>query len=90
MLEALQWRDEALATRAFTGGTSVAFTAPIDALYAATEINEWAIESADAALKGCDEDPGAFAADGSASPARSRASATRRCWPSPPPRPSAA
>jgi len=38
--------------RLFEGGASLGFPAPIDQLYAATEINDWAIEAADAQLKG--------------------------------------
>ena len=41
MLDAVGWDDEALCTRELTGGVSLAFSAPIDVLYAATEINEW-------------------------------------------------
>ncbi len=42
MLDAVGWGDEELSTHPLSGGVSVAFSAPIDALYAATEINEWA------------------------------------------------
>jgi cyanophycin synthetase len=42
MLEALEWPAARLASLELTGGISLAFSAPIDALYAATEINEWA------------------------------------------------
>ncbi len=41
MLEAVDWSAQ-LFDRSFPGGLSVALQAPIDALYAATEINEWA------------------------------------------------
>ncbi|MBM65888.1 MAG: Mur ligase [Myxococcales bacterium] len=34
--------------RTFEGGASIGFVAPIDQLYAATEMNEWAIEAANA------------------------------------------
>lgn len=51
MLEALGWAEETLATRQFEGGASLAFTAPIDALYAATEINEYALLAAMAELR---------------------------------------
>jgi UDP-N-acetylmuramyl tripeptide synthase len=46
MLEALGWGDAQLASRPFPDGWSLAFTAPIDALYAATEVNEWAFAAA--------------------------------------------
>src|SRR5919107_950021 len=49
LLESVGWRNEQLAHRAFVGGVSLALTAPIDALYAATELNEraWAVASAE-------------------------------------------
>jgi cyanophycin synthetase len=52
MLEALGWDAERDAWRPFTGGCSLAFTAPFDALYAATEINEWVFEAALSDLSG--------------------------------------
>ena len=44
LLDAVGWEDESLAVRRFTGGASLALTAPIDALYAAVDLNEaaWA------------------------------------------------
>jgi cyanophycin synthetase len=42
MLDAVGWADERLAVRTYTGGASLALTAPPDALYAATDLNEWA------------------------------------------------
>jgi UDP-N-acetylmuramyl tripeptide synthase len=41
MLTAVGW-EARLEHRVFPGGMSLAFRAPIDALYAATEVNEWA------------------------------------------------
>ncbi len=38
--------------RAFPGGLALYVPAPLDALLAATDLNEWAIEAADAALRG--------------------------------------
>ena len=49
-LDALDWTAESLAVRRFPGGASLALTAPIDALYAATEVNEWAWTAATARL----------------------------------------
>jgi UDP-N-acetylmuramyl tripeptide synthase len=49
-LEALGWGSESLIVRQFPGGASLALTAPIDALYAATEVNEWAFEATNALL----------------------------------------
>jgi len=42
MLAELGWDEAAFASGKLLGGVSLAFSAPIDALYAATEINEWA------------------------------------------------
>ena len=36
LLDAVGWPDQQLASRAFSGGVSLALTAPIDVLYAAT------------------------------------------------------
>lgn len=41
MLEAVGWGDESVCSLRLSGGLSVAFSAPIDALYAASAINEW-------------------------------------------------
>jgi UDP-N-acetylmuramyl tripeptide synthase len=45
MLEAVGWGDEEIAVRRSPGGASLAISAPIDALYPATEVNEWAWEA---------------------------------------------
>jgi cyanophycin synthetase len=42
VLEELDWPSAQFSTLHLVGGASLAFTAPIDALYAASEINEWA------------------------------------------------
>jgi UDP-N-acetylmuramyl tripeptide synthase len=52
LLDAVGWPGQRLATRSFTGGASLAFTAPPDALYAATEINEAAWAAAWAEVEG--------------------------------------
>jgi UDP-N-acetylmuramyl tripeptide synthase len=52
MLEAVGWGGEKIAVRRFPGGASLAIPAPIDSLYAATEVNEWAWAAAEAALTG--------------------------------------
>jgi len=36
LLQAVGWPDQQLASRSFSGGVSLALTAPIDGLYAAT------------------------------------------------------
>jgi cyanophycin synthetase len=46
ILAAVGWPDEELAVLRFPGGASVAFTAPPDALYSATDVNEWAWDAA--------------------------------------------
>ena len=52
MLDAVGWRDERLAVRTYAGGATLALSAPLDALYAATNVNEWAWESALAETRG--------------------------------------
>jgi UDP-N-acetylmuramyl tripeptide synthase len=54
MLSSLGWSDHEIVARPFADrrGAALAFAAPIDALYAATEVNEWAIESATAICGG--------------------------------------
>ena len=42
MHTALGWKKPVCVAKPLSGGISVAFSAPIDALYAASEINEWA------------------------------------------------
>jgi cyanophycin synthetase len=46
------WANEDLVSRPFPGGLSLALTAPVDGLYAATELNERAWEAAAAELAG--------------------------------------
>ena len=57
MLEPLGWAGARVGVRRFQTGVSVALEAPIDALYAATEVNEWAFESATRVLCGAPEAP---------------------------------
>ncbi|MCC6348708.1 MAG: Mur ligase [Candidatus Eisenbacteria bacterium] len=52
LLGALGWADAAVAARAHAGGLSLAFSAPADTLYAATEVNEAAWHAASRALGG--------------------------------------
>ena len=52
MLDQLGWTTEALTARRFAHGASVAVSAPIDLLFTATEINEWAIAAATEHLGG--------------------------------------
>src|SRR5438552_7597180 len=52
LLDAVGWTGEMLAARSFGGGASLALTAPVDALYAATELNEAAWEIAWAQVSG--------------------------------------
>jgi UDP-N-acetylmuramyl tripeptide synthase len=44
--EALGWPAAALAIRRHASGASLAFAAPVDQLYVATELNEWALYAA--------------------------------------------
>jgi len=52
LLDTVEWNEEKTAVRTFPGGASLAFTAPIDALYAATEVNEAAWQAAVADVQG--------------------------------------
>lgn len=52
MLDAVGWTGAEIAARRFPGGASLAITAPIDGLYTATEVNDWAWEAAEAAVAG--------------------------------------
>lgn len=52
MLDALGWRDAEITRKNLVGGMSLGFTAPIDVLYAACEVNEWAWAVCEAELAG--------------------------------------
>jgi UDP-N-acetylmuramyl tripeptide synthase len=52
LLQAVGWENEKLVSRAFAGGVSLALGAPIDGLYAATELNERAWAAAAAEMEG--------------------------------------
>jgi UDP-N-acetylmuramyl tripeptide synthase len=52
MLDALNWKARVARVRRFPGGASLFLAAPIDCLYTATEINEWAWSVAIAAAGG--------------------------------------
>ena len=54
MLSELGWDDARFASAELAGGVSLAFTAPLDALYAASAINEWAWSACDHELNGAD------------------------------------
>ena len=56
VLEAVGWASEASTDRIYRGGVTVFHSAPVDSLYAATEVNEWAWVTAAAAV-GADTDP---------------------------------
>jgi len=51
MLRAVGWGGERVVARRFTGGASLAITAPPDSLYSATDLNEWAWAAAEAAVR---------------------------------------
>ncbi len=63
ILDAVGWVNEQTCVRRFEGGASLALSAPLDALYAATEVNEWALESALAGLGGGEVEESAVAAE---------------------------
>lgn len=46
MLDAVGWSEEATSERIYPGGITVFHSAPVDGLYAATEVNEWAWDAA--------------------------------------------
>jgi cyanophycin synthetase len=52
MLGEIGWQDCEFMSLELTGGISLGFTAPVDALYAASEINEWAWAVCNAELNG--------------------------------------
>ena len=52
LLDLVGWDGEEVAARTFDGGASLVITAPIDGLYAATDLNEAAWDAAVAALDG--------------------------------------
>jgi cyanophycin synthetase len=52
LLDAVGWTEETTQVRPFPGGASLAVSAPLDGLYAATEVVEWAWDSACAVLAG--------------------------------------
>lgn len=52
LLDAVGWQGERTSVWRFPGGVSLAISAPIDALYAATEVNEAAWRAAEAVLRG--------------------------------------
>lgn len=52
LLDAIGWGGESLHSRLFSGGVSLVLTAPVDVLYAATEVNEAAFEWARADIVG--------------------------------------
>ena len=55
MLAKIGWHDCKFASLPLLGGVSMGFTAPVDALYAASEINEWAWAACDAELNDADK-----------------------------------
>lgn len=61
ILNAVGWGSASPAVRRFPGGMSLGFGAPIDALYAATEVNEWAWSAAACDLAGIE--PGTAESD---------------------------
>ena len=52
LLDEVGWRDESTCARRFEGGASLAISAPVDALYTATEINDAAWDAARDLIEG--------------------------------------
>jgi UDP-N-acetylmuramyl tripeptide synthase len=52
LLDAVGWQQEAITYQIYPGGASLALSAPLDGLYAATEINEAAWAAAERCLRG--------------------------------------
>jgi len=55
MLSQVGWERCEFQSLLLSGGVSLGFTAPVDALYAASEINEWAYAACDAELNGTEQ-----------------------------------
>jgi UDP-N-acetylmuramyl tripeptide synthase len=52
LLDEVGWRDQSFCVRRFAGGASLAISAPVDALYTATEINDAAWDAARDMIEG--------------------------------------
>ncbi len=74
MLSALEWQREVTRVRRFPGGASLFLSSPVDTLYAATEINEWAWAEAERLAAGAES----MASDGAVATLRARI-AKERC-----------
>ncbi len=55
MLEAVGWNRESICHIRLNGGLSIVFSAPIDALYAASSISEWVWACCDAEFNGAEQ-----------------------------------
>lgn len=62
VLAAVGWPDEQTFARPHRRGVSLVISAPVDTLYAATEVNEWAFTAAEADLAGAEPEEGLAAA----------------------------
>ena len=54
MLDTVGWREESINHRRLASGISIAFSAPIDVLYAASALCEWVWASCDAHFNNAD------------------------------------
>jgi len=61
ILDAVGWFEETTAVRVYEGGITVFHSAPVDALYAATEVNEWAWAAAAADIGAVPQSPSSLA-----------------------------
>lgn len=57
LLDAVGWGGEEIAVRRFPGGANLAISAPLDCLYSATEVNEWAWTAAETVLMDIGDPP---------------------------------
>jgi len=63
ILDAVGWADQQTSSRKVEGGIMLVLSAPPDTLHAATEVNDWAWDAANAVLSGGDAPPLNEAAD---------------------------
>lgn len=57
LLDAVGWDGEEIVVRRFPGGANLAISAPLDCLYSATEVNEWAWTAAETVLMDIGDPP---------------------------------
>jgi UDP-N-acetylmuramyl tripeptide synthase len=80
LLSAVGWKDATLVARAHATGLNLAFSAPIDTLYAATEVNEEAWRAAARTLEGAGADAAAESRDAIIARLRAAIESERKPW----------